>query len=258
MSQDASTAVESLFVRNRNCLLTRADLAPLFETWRAHVDCLKQLEFKPETQARFLQALGAFTLHAASRPRNEHLSWTINFQQPRLNLFLVADTSDSTVAGRPFEAHVKPAHQQSFFQDFVPRGREPIRSHITFTGDDPLLAAEQFYERSEQRPARFFQVSETEFAILSAHPDWDETWLREVTLSGIKNLDQTHTLSLLEQRRYRWQCGCSKQKLMELLLPMLRADFEGFFGDDQVVEANCPRCAASYSIERAEAQAALG
>lgn len=255
-TDNSAVTVDSLFVRERNVLLSRADLAPLFSYWQAHC-AAHQVELDEATAARFRSALAAFTMHCASRPRNEHLSWTISFQRPLLNLFLVGDTNESTVAGRAFTEGVKQAPHQSFYQEFVPRGKDAIRSFVPFTGDDPLLAAEQYYAASEQRPARFFQLSETRFAILSAHPDWDQEWFHQVSLGEIRDIDSTEALNLIEQRRYRWHCGCSHERLLEVLRPMFREDLDGLFQGDEQLEARCPRCQARYLITREAAEASL-
>ncbi|MGF1450601.1 MAG: Hsp33 family molecular chaperone HslO [Opitutales bacterium] len=254
----AGSTVESLFVRHRNCLLARADLSHLLACWEQHVAHNYEVEQRPaEAIIRLRGALAAFTLHCASRPRNEHIGWTINFQQPLLNLFLVGDTRESTVAGRFFVDNVKQATVQSFYQELIPANREGVRSHIHFTGDDPLLAAEQFYERSEQRPARFFQLSDTDFAILSAHPDWDQEWFYRTTLEDIRQLDDLQELSPLEQRYYRWGCGCSTEKLLRVIEPMIRPDIDALFESDESITANCPRCGARYTLTREAAEAYL-
>ncbi len=252
----SSVAVESLFVRGRHCLLARGDFRGLFGAWEAHLQH-HQPAHDPAAAGRLRAALAAFTLHCASHPRNEHIGWTLNFQQPPLNLFLVGDTGDSTVAGRYFTENVKVAAEQSFYQELVPRNRTPLQSHIFFEGNDPLLAAEQFYERSEQRPARFFQLSEHRFAILSAHPDWDEAWFRSVDLADVIDLDQREELSLLETRLYRWGCGCSSEKLLRVIAPMLTPTIDALFEGDESLTANCPRCGARYILTREAAEAYL-
>src|SRR5581483_249570 len=47
--------------------------------------------------------------HCASRPWNELIAWTINFQQPLVNLFLTGDNQTGAVTGRVFDENVKEA-----------------------------------------------------------------------------------------------------------------------------------------------------
>ena len=50
-----------------------------------------RVRLEPGHDTLLKQALVAFTLHSASRPRNEITAWTINLQEPRVNLFLTGD-----------------------------------------------------------------------------------------------------------------------------------------------------------------------
>ena len=252
-----SALVESLFVRHRNVLLTRADLSPLMRALDEH-RAANSIEVAPEHDGLFRQALAAFVMHCAARPRNEHLSWTINFQQPLVNLFFVGDTGASSLCGRVFSENVKQSPEQNFYQEFVPPGKDVIRSHVTFDGCDAFIAAETYYDKSEQRPARFFQLSETQFVILSAHPDWQEDWFHAQTVETVRALDQTETLSHIEYRRYRWGCGCSEAKLLSIIAPMMRdSGIDSLYEGDPEITANCPRCAARYTIARDLAEAAV-
>lgn len=101
------------FVRHRNALLVRADLGSLLTDYYLHL-ADHQLRYTPDQAALFKTALAAFTLHCASRPLNEHIAWTLNFQDPRLNLFLTGDNEDCTVTGRLFTENVREA-QRTYF-----------------------------------------------------------------------------------------------------------------------------------------------
>lgn len=243
------TRVESLFLRGRNILLTRADFAPLIEQWRAHMQ-KHHLEAPIELQNLFQRALGCFTLHCVSRPRRQTLSWTINFQEPLTNLFLVGDTDEDTVAGRIFTENVAEAEYNSFYQEVGKRGEEPYRSFVDFEGRDPIHAAQEYYQRSEQRPARFFQLSETQFALLSAHPDWNRDWFYRVQEDDIMRLDELEDLHSIETRFVKWECGCNDQRIFAALEPVFRQQADELFAGDDIITVNCPRCAAKYGVTR--------
>jgi molecular chaperone Hsp33 len=137
-----------------------------------------------------------------------------------------------------------------FYADVV-RGREPTRrSTINFTGSDPLVALEKFYDQSEQRIARFFQLGEEEFAVVIEHPDCDKAWLAALTVEQVKALETTETINLLETRLVRWFCGCNQARMLEVLAPVMRADPVELFGEHEKIEIRCPRCAARYTITR--------
>jgi molecular chaperone Hsp33 len=63
-------------------------------------------------------------------------------------------------------------------------------------------------------------------------------------------LDERETLSLLEQRNYHWDCGCSQGRMFEVLAPIMRSDPDGLFGDEHRIRMSCPRCGARYVITR--------
>lgn len=245
------------FVRHRNVLLLQADMGPLFVDYYLHL-ADHGLRHPPEQDALLKQALTAFTLHAAARPRNEHLSWTINLQAPRLNLFLAGDNEDCTVTGRLFTENVREAPSNLFFSEVVPgRGAEKRRSVINFEGANLFAAAEAFYAGSEQRPARYFDLGEDRYAMLLSHPDVDAAWLQGVKLDDVKTLARTQTLARIERRSYRWHCGCDQRKILGALAPAAQDGLGELFGDGEVIQVQCPRCAASYAITREAMEAWL-
>lgn len=246
---ESGVEARTWFVRGRNVLAARADLGDLYVDYYLH---LAKYQIHPEAEhdALFKRALAVFLLHCASRPWNEHHAWTINFQSPRVNLFLVADNESGAVTGRIFEENVKELQENLFYADVV-RGSEPKRrSAVAFAGSDPLVAVEEFYRQSEQRLGRGFQIAEEDFLFLTEHPDCDLEWLRRLSLEGAIALEATENLALLERRIYRWHCGCNQQRMMEVLAPAMREDPEDLFGSEPKLEIRCPRCGARHVITR--------
>lgn len=246
---DAGLEVRTYFVRNRNVLLARADFGDLFVDYYLHLSA-NQIRVAPEHDAMFKRALAAFTLHCASRPWNELIAWTINFQTPLVNLFLTGDNQTGAVTGRVFEENVKEGPENLFFCDVV-RGNQPKRrSTVSFEGNDPIKAVEKFYAQSEQRGARYFQLAEEDWVMISEHPDCDLTWFAGLTTDQVRSLDQTETLALMERRIQRWHCGCNQERMMEVLAPTMKQDPEALFGEDPKLEIRCPRCGARHTITR--------
>ncbi|MDO8544629.1 MAG: Hsp33 family molecular chaperone HslO [Opitutaceae bacterium] len=246
---DAGLEVRTYFVRKRSAMVARAEFGDMFVDYYLHLSA-NQMKVAPEHDAMFKRALAAFTLHKASRPWNELTAWTINFQQPLLNMFLVGDNETGAIAGRVFDENVKEGPENLFFADVV-RGQTPKRrSAVSFHGNDPIVAAERFYTQSEQRGARYFQLGEDEFALATEHPDCDMTWFSNLTAEQMKSLDQRETLALMERRIYRWHCGCNQERMMEVLAPTMEQDPEGLFEGDTKIEIRCPRCGARHLITR--------
>jgi len=246
---DADFQVRTFFVRSRNALFARVDMSELYVDYYLHL-AEHGIKPAPEHDALFKRALAGFVLHSVSRPWNELTAWTVNFQEPRVNLFLTGDNETGGVAGRVFAENVRELPENLFYADVV-RGKEPKRrSTVNFTGADPLAAVEKFYAQSEQRLGRFFQLAEEEFAFVAEHPDCDLAWLRALTADQVKVIETTETLSLLESRVVKWSCGCNQQRMLEVLAPAMRASPDELFGGDEKIEIRCPRCAARYAITR--------
>lgn len=241
--------VTTWFVRHRNVLFAQADFSPFYVDYYLHLSD-QALKISPGHDALFKRALAGFVLHAASRPWNELTAWTINFQDPLVNLFLTGDNADGSVTGRVFSEDVKELPNNLFFSDVV-RGKQPKRrSSVEFSGADPLAAIEAYYRQSEQRPARYFQTGEEEFALVTAHPDYDEAWFEALTVDQVRTLAKDEELGVLEKRVYRWHCGCNQQRMLQVLAPVFRQDAEGLFGAEEKIEIRCPRCAARHAITR--------
>jgi len=246
---EAGTEIRTLFVRSRSTLLARGNLGDLFVDYYLHLGD-HGIHPSNEADAMFKRALAAFVLHCASRPRNEFIAWTINFQQPLLNFFLTADNTTGAVTGRIFDENVRELPQNIFYADVV-RGKDPKRrSAVNFTGTDPVAAAEQFYAQSEQRGARYFDLGEDQWTLFTEHPDCDLEWFRALSLEQVCGLDTAETLAPIERRVYRWHCGCNQQRMLEVLAPTMKQDPESLFGPDEKLEMRCPRCGARYTITR--------
>ena len=246
---DAGLEVRTYFVRNRNVLVARASFTDLYVDYYLHLGT-QQIQVAPEHDAIFKRALAAFTLHCASRPWKEMIAWTINFQQPLLNVFLTGDNETGAVTGRVFTDNVKENAHGLFFSDVVQPGQPKRRSAVSFAGSDPIAAVEAYYAQSEQRPARYFQIGEEDFVMVSAHPDCDMAWFEQLTIEGVEKMDTVETLALMERRIYRWHCGCNQERMMEVLAPTMKADPVSLFGDDETLEIRCPRCGARHVITR--------
>jgi molecular chaperone Hsp33 len=246
---DSGLEVRTYFVRKRNALVARAEFGDLFVDYYLHLSA-NQIRVAPEHDAMFKRALAAFTLHSASRPWNEMTAWTINFQAPLVNVFLTGDNETGAVTGRIFEDNVKEGPENLFFADVVRDNQPKRRSTVTFEGNDPMKAVEKFYAQSEQRGARYFQLAEEEFALVTEHPDCDLRWFQDLTTDALRKLDESETLALMERRIYRWHCGCNQERMMEVLAPTMKQDPEALFGDDPKLEIRCPRCGARHTITR--------
>lgn len=241
--------VANHFVRNRNVLLSEFDAAPLFVDYYLHRKD-HRLEYTAQLDGLLKDFLAAFALHGAARPRNEVLAWTIRFPDPLASLFLVGDTEVGAITGRVFTEGVRPGGTGDFYQEVKRPGKPLQRSMVEFEGSDTKSAVERYYFQSEQRPGRFFHLGGDRYALLTAHPDWDEAWFDGLTAEEIHRVHEVEETNLLETRVIRWLCGCSHGKMLEVLAPLMRQDPENLFQGDETIEIRCPRCAGRYRITR--------
>ena len=248
-NQDGYFDVVSYFVRGRNALVTRARMTELYLDYYLHQG-QHGYEHQPSHDGMIKEALAALVLHCASRPWNETIGWTIHLEALGLNLFVTGDNPNGRVVGQLFSENVRKTGQNLFCADVVRGTDEPRRSAVDFEGEKVLRAVEAFYARSEQRPARFFELEEEDYVMVSAQPDCDQDWLERLTQGDVEGLDRLETLSLLETRKYHWECGCNQKRMMEVLLPVMVRDPEGLFGTETSIRMGCPRCGARHVITR--------
>ena len=248
--------VRTHFVRERNALMARADFGDLYVDYYLHQG-QHSYQHAPAHDSLLKEALAALTLHCASRPWNESWAWTIHFQQPPLNLFVTGDNRRGIVVGQLSTEDVRENKPNIFFADVAREGGETRRSSIEFTGTEPFRIVEEFYERSEQRPARYFQLGPEDFVMISAQPGCDLPWFAGLDDDAVRALPESETLSLLEQREYRWGCGCSQERMFPILSSMMRSDPVELFGEENALRISCPRCGARYSVTREALEAFL-
>lgn len=258
MSEPTGTEIRTYFVRGRNALLARADFGDLYVDYYLHQGQHERLH-EPAHDELLKETLGALALHCASRPWNEASAWTIHLQDPLLNLFVTGDNRRGGVAGQIFTENVKADGQPRFIADIARERGEPRRSVVDLdeAPADAFQLVERYYAQSEQRLARFFRLGPEDFVFLSAQPDCDLAWLAGLEAEAVARLDQTEELSLLETRHYRWDCGCSEERMFDVLAPLMRQDPDALFGDDTELRMSCPRCGARYVIRRAALESAL-
>ncbi len=248
--------VRCYFVRHRNALMVRCDFSPLFMDYYLHLLDLG-VKHTPAIDRMLKEALVGVTMHCASRPWNERHAWTVNFQHPLANFFVTTDNNTSCVTGRVFTEDVKRAERSVFYAQSQKHLDEPRMSAIEIDGADFLRATEQFYQRSEQRFARFFEHSADDYVFISAQPGCDVAWLEGLTDEAVRVIDKNEEISLLEQRAYHWECGCTQERIYQVLAPHARHGMEDLFAGDEFLKVTCPRCGKLYRAHREQFEAWL-
>lgn len=236
-----------MFVRGRNCLLLQADFSPLYVDYYLH---LMQHDMHPaEAEAGlFKHLLAFFTLHLVSRPWQEHHAWTFNIKTPSLaNYFVAGSSLTEDVVGRLFTEDVREPESNILYAQVIAKNKEAQTSVIPLSGSEPAEWVEEFYRRSEQRPARAFWLGGDTYALIVAEPGADFDWLNELNTEQVLQMADTEELKQLETRRFTYRCGCTVQRLLPALRAMQR-DFADILAEQGYIEASCPRCGVQYRI----------
>jgi molecular chaperone Hsp33 len=237
-----------------NLLIARGNFASLFA---GYIDHVVRWEKEPDGLARTMmrQGLAAGALHLACRPKQEMVGWTINLLRPPLNLFLTGNSEERTITGRAVDENVRTAGTSRMFVETSNPSGAVTQSTIEIEGFDVLGYFEQFYLRSEQKPARFFEVSDDEFVMLLGLPGTDVDALARMTREeGLRIADETRRA--LDERTFRFQCGCNYPTMRDVISGLFRENPEELFQGEEGVEVFCPRCGRRWWITRADLQGA--
>ena len=251
LSPDLSVAeIRSYYVRNRNALLVRGSMQPLYMDYYLHL-MQHGLKYDDRLDQMLKDALAGVALHLCSRPQDESCAWTINLRDPLVNLFVTGSSRPGRVTGRIFTEDVRDSGKSLFIAQTTRPHMQPRQSMIEITDSNDMLAGvEAFYTQSEQRLTRTFRLPDEDFVQICAEPDCDEDWLRNLTDADIPGLDKAEHLTLLETRGYVFDCGCTADRLFPLLNRLNQDDLDYVFSDGEAT-ITCPRCGAIFHTPRA-------
>ena len=216
------TKIESIFVRHRNALLLRGQFTPIYTDYYLH---LMQHGIRPpgELDQMLKDTLAMLALHLVARPWAESIAWTANLRAPDRNFF--------------------------YAQTTTVENSKPRLSTLEIKGKDPIVWLSQYYDQSEQRPARAFRLEDENFAIVAAQPDCDLEWLESLDAAAVAKITETEETTILETRRFRFHCGCTINKILPILGGW-KDRLDDLFGEEEFINIQCPRCAAKYRVTR--------
>lgn len=244
-----ATTVRRYLDAARVLSLTDADFEPIFRAYEEHVRRW-ELPIDGLSITMMRDGLVALALHLATRPAHESVGVTINVQAPPLNLFLTGDAGERTVTGRVFTEDIRAAATNRMFVQAFRSATGPMQSTIDVEGLDVLGMFEDYYDRSEQSPARFFNLGGDRYGLVQALPDGGAERVRALTAKSATALF-AGDLDLIETQPLRFHCGCNAEKIVAALRGIFAGKEEELFRGEPAVEAFCPRCGARRWIERA-------
>lgn len=243
------TRIESVFVRNRNALLLRGQFTPIYTDYYLHL-MQHGVRHPAELDQMFKDALAMLALHLVARPWAETIAWTVNLRAPRVNLFATGGSVQEAITGRVFTENVREPDRNYFYsQTTAPNTVEPRTSTLEVNDKDPVHWISQFYDESEQRPARAFRLPDENFALVAAQPDCDMEWFESLDAEKISRIGADEEINVLETRRFRFHCGCTLEKILPILGGW-KGRLDELFEDSDAIQIQCPRCGAGYSVTR--------
>lgn len=243
------TEFESIFVRHRNALLVRGQFTSIYTDYYLH---LMQHNIRPpaDLDQMLKDMLAMLTLHLIARPWAETIAWTGNLRAPRVNLFVTGSSFGEAITGRVFTEDVREPDRNYFYsQTTTVENATPRISTLEIEGKDPIAWVRQFYEQSEQRPARAFRLEDENFALVAAQPGCDMEWFDALTPESVATISPDEETTLLETRRFRFHCGCTVDKILPILGGW-RERLDDLFEGEEHINIQCPRCAAKYRVTR--------
>ncbi|MCI0650295.1 MAG: Hsp33 family molecular chaperone HslO [Planctomycetes bacterium] len=227
----------------RSAIFVHGDFGAFFRGYRNHA---RRWDREPDPLAATLmqQGLAAAALYLSCRPRDESVGWTLSIKEPAISLFLTGEAGRSTVTGRLLREGVRQFEKSRLYVQ-AQRERGPIaQTFLDFTSLDVLEIFEQYYARSDQHPARFFEYSDVSFGMILALPGADLTWLQSLTREAAR--ERTQALrKKLDTRVFRFACGCSVERMREVARGAYPDPRELFAGESRI-EVQCPRCGHSW------------
>ena len=249
MQPEDFTKIESIFVRHRNCLMLRGQFTDIYTDYYLHL-MEHSIRYPEELDAMLKDALAVLTLHLTARPWSETIAWTVNLRAPRINLFVTGSSNEANITGRIFTENIREPDRNFFYsQTTTNNSQEPRTSTLEVDDRDPVAWISQFYDQSEQRPARAVRLDDETYVLITAQPDADLEWLANLTTSDVEKIQTTEETKLLETRPFRFHCGCTLERILPIL-GIWRDKPDELFHDALEINVQCPRCSANYIVTR--------
>jgi len=240
------TTIESIFIRSRNVLAIKGKFSDIYTDYYVHL-MENKIKYEPRLDLMLKNAMAVLTLHLVARPWRETIAWTVNMRAPRVNLFVTGGSLNEFITGRVFTEDVREPDRNLLYSQTLAKSMEPRTSMIEVDGENATDWVEHFYEQSEQRPGKCFELPNEEFVLFAAQPDFDEEWFESLDLEMAASFLEKEETKELETRKFRFHCGCSADRILPALKGYKEKPEELFQGEKSIT-AQCPRCSASIVI----------
>ena len=249
-SEVGKASVERWLDRRRSVLLARGDFSALVD---GYLDHSRRWDRAPDGLTTILmrQGLAAAALFLSGRPRDESVGWTLSLPNPAPNLFFTGDSARGTVTGRFFEDTTEDESGHRLYVQSTRPSTGSVQTHLDVSGLDVLGIFEQYHDRSLQCPARYFDYDDGRFIMVLSLPNADMEWLRELDREGAEAHVEAQQ-GPLDAREFVFMCGCTPERIVDVVRSFYHEDPEGFFEGHEEVEVQCPRCGRLWSVAEAD------
>lgn len=244
----ATAIVHSYVEREHHAVISRGNFEQLYQGYLAHAATIGPM---PEAfsldSMRYAMAMA--TLQLALWPPDQHASFTLNFSEPLINIFLAGDNHEFQITGRVYSENVKNTGVSRFYVETQRPNHKPAQSVVDFDEAHALSAFEHYYKRGVQMRVRIFELEEHDFVMIQGLPIVERQWLSDLTSEDvIEMFDQG--LEEIEQRTYTFQCGCNLPRIKKVVSDVFKSDPSELFGEEKHVEVQCPRCGKFWLITK--------
>lgn len=234
----------------RHLVISRGNFHDFFAAWESHVLLWDGM---PDGLGKVMmrQGLAIGAIHLSNAPRDMSFGMTIHLHTPPTNVFVTGNGPEASITGRVYVDGVKQLESSRLYMQSQRPGQEPSLSLLEVHGFDVLEFCESYYLNSEQRLARFFELTDDEYLQVLSLPGADGDFFAGLDRDSAVAL-LSEELVLLEERTFFFQCGCNPQRMMKALRDIFSAQPDELFQGDDRVETSCPRCGRRWWVTREE------
>jgi molecular chaperone Hsp33 len=234
----------------RHLVISHGDYRDFFSAWESHVQLWDGM---PDGLGKVMmkQALAIGALHLSNSPRDLSFGLTIHLHNPPTNVFVTGNGPEAAVTGRVYVDGVKQLESSRLYMQSQRPDQEPSLSVLEVHGFDVLEFCETYYLNSDQRPARFFELTNDEYLQVLSLPGADSGFIAGLDRDAAAALLAEDPV-LLEERGFFFQCGCNPQRMMKAIRDIFSDRPDELFQGDDRVETSCPRCGRRWWVTREE------
>jgi hypothetical protein len=249
------------YIPKREALLVQVDMSDYLIDYYHHRQTFAP-DTLPEHDSNLKDLIACFAIYLSARTARETHAWTVHLvaDEP-YSLFVTGTTGEidesglakGFLVGHVLTDHIRHTDVNSIHAQCTHRGKTHT-SLVQCDSNDIRAMVEQFYERSEQYPARIKLSDTSDTAVgLVALPEYDDHWVRTVEISDVVQgvgVEKSH----MRTCSFAFVCDCSPEKLLPYFRGLSTEAVNELYGADEQLLITCPRCGKQFALERSRLQ----